>query len=181
MAVNKTRSGPAGRRSTDTGRLTWPSACQTWENLSGKPHKTCTSGCISCAAFPVRSSLSFYSTSSSRKPLVGTRVEPVVYVHSRHLQLQGDAAIPILKPLSLSLFIFFFTSFNSELKILILTCILNKSICFNMDGTHILVLKLQLITFNLFRDYKSFVSGRSPALCLPSLASSVAGWTAWRF
>ena len=42
-----------------------------------------------------------------------------------------------------------------------------------------LVLKLQLITFNLFRDYKSFVSGRSPALCLPSLASSVAGWTAW--
>ena len=59
------------------------------------------------------------------------------------------------------------------------TCILNGSICFTMDGTRILVLKLQLITFDLFRDYKSFVSGRSPALCLPSLASSVAGWRPW--
>ena len=53
---------------------------------------------ISCAAFPVRSSLSFDSTSSSRKSLVGTRVEPVVYVHSRLLQLRGDAAIPIFNP-----------------------------------------------------------------------------------
>ena len=59
------------------------------------------------AAFPVRSSLSFYS--SSRKPLVGTRVEPVVYVHNRHLQLRGNAAI-LIKPFS------FFTSFKSELK-----------------------------------------------------------------
>ena len=36
LAVNKTMSGPAGRWSTDTGRLTWPSACQTWENFLGK-------------------------------------------------------------------------------------------------------------------------------------------------
>ena len=60
-----------------------------------------------CAAFPVRSSLSFYS--SSRNCLVGTRVEPVVYVHNRHLQLRGNAAI-LIKPFS------FFTSFKSELK-----------------------------------------------------------------
>ena len=51
----------------------------------------------------------FLLTSSSRKSLVGTCVEPVVYVHSRHLQLQGDAAIPII-PFS------FFTSFKSRLK-----------------------------------------------------------------
>jgi len=44
-----------------------------------------------------------------QKILVGTRVEPVVYVHSRHLQLRGDAAI-LIKPFS------FFTSFKSELK-----------------------------------------------------------------
>ena len=60
-----------------------------------------------CAAFPVRSSLSFYS--SSRNCLVGTRVEPVVYVHNRHLQLRGNAAI-LIKPFS------FFTSFKSELR-----------------------------------------------------------------
>ena len=60
-----------------------------------------------CAAFPVRASLSFYS--SSRNCLVGTRVEPVVYVHNRHLQLRGNAAI-LIKPFS------FFTSFKSELK-----------------------------------------------------------------
>ena len=55
------------------------------------------------------------------------------------------------------------------------TCILNINICFKMDGTHILVLKLQLITFNLFRDYKRFVSGRSSALCLPSLSCGKLG------
>ena len=60
-----------------------------------------------CAAFPVRSSLSFYS--SSRNCLFGTRVDPVVYVHNRHLQLRGNAAI-LIKPFS------FFTSFKSELK-----------------------------------------------------------------
>ena len=129
----------------------------------------------SCAAFPVWSSLSFYSTSSSRKCLVGTRVKPVVYVHSRHLQLRGDAAILI------KLFSLFLQALgpNSNKILIFTTCILNKNICLSIDDTHILVLKLQLIIFDLFRDYKSFVSGRSPALCLPSLASSFAGWTAW--
>ena len=40
--------------------------------------------------------------------LVGTRVEPVVYVHNHHLQLRVDAAIPVMIPFP------FFTSFKSE-------------------------------------------------------------------
>ena len=56
---------------------------------------------------------------------------------------------------SLSLFLFLQALSPNSNKILILTaCILNISICFSMDGTHILVLMLQLIIFNLFRDYK---------------------------
>ena len=51
----------------------------------------------------------FIQLSSSRNCLVGTRVEPVVYVHNRHLQLRGNAVI-LIKPFS------FFTSFKSELK-----------------------------------------------------------------
>ena len=73
-----------------------------------------------CAAFPVRSSLSFYS--SSRNCLVGTRVELVVYVHNRHLQLRGNAAI-LIKPFS------FFTSFKSELKQNIYIYILDWEMC----------------------------------------------------
>ena len=61
----------------------------------------------------MRLSLSFYS--SSRNCLVGTRVEPVVYVHNRRLQLRGNAAI-LIKPFS------FFTSFKSELKQYIYIC-----------------------------------------------------------
>ena len=38
-----------------------------------------------------------------------TRVEPVVYVYNRHLQLRGDAAI-LITPFSV------FTSFKSELN-----------------------------------------------------------------
>ena len=45
-----------------------------------------------------------------------------------------------------------------------------------MDGTHILVLKLQLITFDLFRDYKSFVSaGPQPCVYLLLQARLLAG------
>ena len=56
---------------------------------------------------------------------------------------------------SLSLFLFLQALSPNSNKIVILTaCILNISICFCMDGTHILVLMLQLINFNLFRDYK---------------------------
>ena len=74
-------------------RAAWPTPqrgkCLTLLFLNNKkPHNM-------LLTFPVRSSLSFYSTSSSRKCLVGTRVESVVYVHSRHLQLRGDAAILI--------------------------------------------------------------------------------------
>ena len=83
---------------------------------------------------------------SSRNCLVGTRVETVVYVHNRRLQLRGNAAILIkllfvLQPLGP----------NSNKILILTTCILNKSICFYMDGTHTLVLKLQLITIDLFR------------------------------
>ena len=56
---------------------------------------------------------------------------------------------------SLSLFLFLQALSPNSNKIVILTaCILNISICFCMDGTHILVLMLQLINFHLFRDYK---------------------------
>ena len=65
-------------------------------------------------------------------------------------------AICEVTPLSsLGLFLFLQALSPNSIKILILTtCILNISICFSMDGTHILVLGLQLIMFNLFRDYE---------------------------
>ena len=107
----------------------------------------------------MRLSLSFYSTSSSRKSLVRTRIEPVVYVHSRHLQLRGDATIPIITFSFLQAL-----SPNSNKILILMTCILNRSICFNMVGTHILVLKLQLITFNLLWYYKGLISSCSPAM-----------------
>ena len=66
---------------------------------------------------------------------------------------------------SLSLFLFLQALSRNSNKILILTtCILNKSIYFYMDGTHILVLRLQLIIFNLFRDYKKLRFRPFPSL-----------------
>ena len=77
---------------------------------------------------------------------------------------------------SLSLFLFLQALSPNSNKILILTtCILNNSICFYMDGTHILVLKLQLITFDLFRDYKSFVSA-VPQPCVYLLLQRLGCW-----
>ncbi len=66
---------------------------------------------------------------------------------------------------SLSLFLFLQALCPNSNKILILTaCILNMSTCFSMNGTHILVLMLQLIIFNLFRDYKKLRFRPFPSL-----------------